>query len=116
MGIYVYALKTQIHTISNVTVGVAEYRYKESWIREEENLKMYNRFCKRRVEHFKDNKLPFFFVMRKTDGPAFYEGQTVYAEQLDDGRIVGACFDDGVQKKPVGIMAKKGRSWSIVWY
>lgn len=117
MGIYVYALQTKIHTISNVTLGVAEYRYKESWSDDEFNLKLYNRMCKRRVEHFENNKLPFFFVMRKSDneGPLFFEGQNVYAQQRDRGGVVGACFDDGVEKKLVGTMTKVGRSWSIKW-
>ncbi|WP_407304031.1 hypothetical protein [Acinetobacter sp.] len=76
---------------------------------------MYNRFAKRRVKHFENNKLPFFFVMKMIDSPDFYEGQLVFAQQDEKGRTIGACFDDGVKKNKVGTMTKKGRSWSINW-
>jgi hypothetical protein len=118
MGTYVYALKTKVNEISGVTVGVAEYRYKEYFTNfeaEELNAKMYNTLCKRRVTHFETNKLPFFFVIRSTNGKDFYEGQSVYSQQRKDGRVVGACFDDGIEKTIVGTMTKLGRSWSINW-
>lgn len=115
MGIYVYALNTKVQEISGVTLGTAEYRYKESWSDDVRNERLYNRMCKRRVEHFENNKLPFFFVMHSIDSKKFYEGQNVYSMQNKRGRAIGACFDDGVEKIVVGTMTKVGRSWTINW-
>jgi len=113
MGTYVYALNTNVRTISNVTVGVAEYRYKEHLTAhdaDELNLAMYNRLCKRRVKHFETNKLPFFFVRGKIE-----VGAAVYGHLSAKGRLVGACFDDSVPLVQAGTIIKVGRSYEINW-
>lgn len=115
MGIYVYALNTKVQEISGVTLGTAEYRYKESWSDDARNERLYNRMCKRRVEHFENNKLPFYFVVQTINGTDFYEGQSVYSMQTSRGGVVGACFDDGAERILVGSMTKFGRGWSINW-
>jgi len=116
MGTYVYALSTKVHNVSGVTLGVAEFRYKEHFTSFDDdrlNASLYNRRCKTRVEHFKKNKLPFYFIM-SLDG-RMEEGFPVYSMQLDNGKTMGACFDDCVPRKKVGILVKKGRSWTIKW-
>lgn len=111
MGTYIYALNTKVHTISDVTVGVAEFRYKPSWNdRDNFNQRMYNRFCARRVAHFENNKLPFFFVMDKLT-----EGANVLSHLTVDGHLIGSCFSDGLKLKKVGTLTKVGRSWTIAW-
>lgn len=114
MGTYVYALNTRVRTISNMTVGVAEFRYKphtSAWGAERLNQALYNRTCARRVEHFKENKLPFFFVMGKLE-----DGSPLYSHLTKDGRVVGACFGDGGTKfNRVGTVVKAGRSYKIDW-
>lgn len=111
MGTYVYALNTKVRNISNVTVGVAEYRYKPSWNdRDNFNQRMYNRLCARRVAHFEKNKLPFFFVLSKLE-----VGSPVYSHLTKDNRLVGSCFDDNIQFNKVGTIKKNGRSYEIDW-
>jgi hypothetical protein len=113
MGAYVYALNTKVKTISNVTVGVAEYQYKEYTTNSETdtlNQRLYNRFCKRRVEYFSNNKLPFFFVMRKLE-----VGTDVYSHLDANDRLVGPCFDCGAKLKKVGTIKKVGTRYEIDW-
>lgn len=113
MGTYVYALNTKVRTISNVTVGVAEYRYKEhttAFNADELNLALYNSKCKRRVEHFLSNKLPFYFVRGKIE-----VGAPVYNHLSAKGRLVGSCFDDSTPLVQAGTIKKVGRSYEIDW-
>ena len=113
MGIYVYALNTKVRTISNVTVGVAEFRYKmhvTAADADRVNARLYSRTCARRVEHFKRSKLPFFFVMGE-----LAEGGDVFGHLTADNRLVGACFDDGIGLKKVGTIRKAGRAYEIEW-
>lgn len=113
MGVYVYALNTKIRTISNVTVGVAEYRYKEhttAFNADELNLALYNSKCKRRVDYFLSNKLPFFFVRGKIE-----VGAEVYSHLSNKGRLVGSVFDDSVGLVKAGTIKKVGNRYEIDW-
>lgn len=107
MGIYVYALNTKVRRMSNVDIGVMEFRYKEGW----GDNKCYNQTCRRRVDHFDNVGLPDFFIMGKP-----MEGEGVYSFTSKTGREVGACFSDGGDVfNRVGTMRKVGRSWTIAW-
>lgn len=106
MGTYVYALNTKTRTVSNVTLGVAEYRYKESYgfggARESEEL--HRKLCARRVAHFHKDRslLPRFMVLGKME-----ENREVY--------VCTGVVTTGDDIKRVGRLAKVGRSWVIRW-
>ena len=107
MGTYVYALNTNVRTISGHSVGVAEFRYKEG--RENENTHWYKKLCARRVAFFDANpsKLPDLMTTGDFDKPdTLVEGHEVYI-------CAGSCFgDEGIRTK-VGVLRKVGRSWTI---
>jgi len=107
MGTYVYALNTKVRTIGAVTVGVAEYRYKDGW---GVSNAVHNRTCGRRIEHFKNVGLPDYFIMTKPE-----EGGAVFAFTTKEGRPIYSCFSDGISFNKVGTLKKVGRSWTIVW-
>lgn len=111
MGTYVYALNTNIRTISGHSVGVAEYRYKESFTfdGERQNTKWYNKLCARRVAFFEANpsKLPDLMTFGSIDKPdTLVDGWEVYI-------CAGSCFSDGGIRTKVGTLRKVGRSWTI---
>lgn len=110
MGSYVYALNTNVRTISGQTVGVAEYRYKESFsVLRNDNEKWYNKLCARRVAFFDNNpsKMPTLMTFGDYDKPdTLCEGREVYI-------CAGSCFGDGITKTKVGYLRKVGRSWTI---
>lgn len=107
MGTYVYALNTKVRTVGAVTVGVAEYRYKDNW---GATQAVHNRTCGRRISHFDAVGLPDFFVMGKLeDGTAVFSFKTKDREPRD----VGACFSDGINFNRVGYVRKIGRGYTI---
>src|SRR5438067_1638876 len=104
MGTYVYALNTDVRTISGETVGVAEYRYKLSWSlsgqREEELL--HKRLCARRISFFDNHpdKLPTLMTHGDGDKPnTLVEGNAVFLS-------LGPCFSDDVMFTKVGVLKK----------
>jgi hypothetical protein len=113
MGTYVYALNTNVRTISGFTVGLAEYRYKECGMGfggEDTNQKWYNKLCKRRVAFFEANnhaKMPTLMTTGDMNKPdTLIEGAEVYI-------CAGACFGDYITRTKVGVLNKSGNRWVI---
>ena len=106
MGTYVYALNTKVRTIGAVTVGVAEYRYKDGW---GVSNAVHNRTCGRRVAHFENVGLPDFFVMTKLE-----DGAALFSFTTKQGHSISSCFSDGISFNKVGTVRKAGRSYIIV--
>ena len=108
MGTYVYALNTKIRTVSGETIGIAEYRFKCG--RLSEDAEMFDRYCKRRVDFFKNNPnmVPTLMTFSAETPNKFEDGAAVFL-------LVNTSFHDGGDYTKVGNMKKTGKGWTIIY-